>query len=197
MQQRNKRLLASRWVTWWSVFTRGQLFTLFPGIWNWSRNLSKLCLAQTSWNQWLITWACQVFDGWPLLPRVKHSTHNSCCFLCRWPSALFPLSVNSSPHTSESPIHMYPQTLSILKKVDLRLGTFYLLKFGNPVSKLSCQTRWLQTHMGQTGQVMLGDSAGPFFQVGFLFVLFKDHTLKWKLTSSVCFLGCTLTDHPY
>lgn len=130
----------------WNVFPRVQLSTLFPGIWNWSRNLSKLCLVQTSWNQWLITWACQVLDGWPLPPRVKYSKHNSWCFLCRWSTASFFLSVNPSPPYPY--VHTYPQTFSILKKVDLRLGTFHLLIFGNPGSKLSCQTVTSDTHGG-------------------------------------------------
>lgn len=150
---------------------------------NLSRNFSEMCLVQTSWNQWLTAWSCQVFDGWPFSTKGQtlHS-QNSCCFLCRWPTAS--LSVNASLHTLEHLIHKHPHTLSILKKEDLRLGTFHLLIFGNPVDKLFCQTQWLQTYM------MVTDSIRHFSEVFVcLFDLFKDHTLKLRPVSLLSFSG--------
>lgn len=127
-----------------------------------------------------------------LLQRVKYSTP-SCCFLCRWPTASFSLSVNTSLHTLGHPIHKHPHTLSLLKKVDLRFGTFYFLIFSKPVNKLFCQTQRLQTY------AMANDSSRHFSNIVFVcsLILFKGHALKLRLVSSLPFQGRALTAHPH
>lgn len=89
-----------------------------------------------------------------LLQRVKDSTLRPAAVFCAGGQLLPFLVYKHLSHTSEYPIHLDPQTLSILKKVGLRLWTLHLLIFGNPVSKLLCQTLASNIHVvGRTGDV--------------------------------------------
>lgn len=149
MQQRNRSLLASQWVTnemcslGYNSSPCFQASEIGLGI---CPNCVQLKQVKTSDSlpghaRCLMGDLCYQGSNTPL--------YNSWCFLCRWSTASFPLSVNPSPPYPY--VHTYPQTFSTLKKVDLRLGTFYLLIFGNPVSKLSCQTVTSDTHgVGRT-----------------------------------------------
>lgn len=163
MQERNKPLLASPWITWPKCGHYGAtIYFVFRNL-NLSRNFSEMRLAQTSWNQWLTARACQVFDGWPFATKgqILHS-QNSCCFLCRWPTASFSLSVNTSLHTLEHLIQKHPHTLSILKKVNLRLGTFHLLIWQ------PCEHSFAK-HSGFR-HVMVSDSIRHFSKVAFVYL---------------------------